>query len=110
MQKYLGMLEDKIQWIAIGLGALFALYMTYSYVLRPPAEVTIGNETLGPGEIDDYTVSKVVSDFQSKIDSTEKVNLEVPKHVQRFKDQMGWKESAPLQDYSIVYASQPKDV
>ena len=48
MQKVTAFLEQHVQWIAIGLGALFCLYMIYGYVITPPAVAELDlNPVLG---------------------------------------------------------------
>ena len=96
MQKVTAFLEQHVQWIAIGLGALFCLYMTYSYVITPPAEVTIGSETYGPSEIDPYTAENVVAKLQSAMQNNAKIKMEVPQYVQAFQDTMTWKSAQPV--------------
>lgn len=54
MQKVLAFLEKHVQWVAIGLGAVYLLWMVYSYVLNSPSRVTIGDSTLSPGQVDEY--------------------------------------------------------
>jgi hypothetical protein len=46
MQKVVELLEKHVQWVALGLGVVWLLLMTWTYVINPPAEVTIGSETL----------------------------------------------------------------
>lgn len=41
MQKTLDILEKNVQWIVLGLGALFLAWAAYAYVLTPPATVKI---------------------------------------------------------------------
>ena len=51
MQKTLDILERNVQWIALGLGGIFLLWSVYSYVITPPAVVTINNKKVGPGDV-----------------------------------------------------------
>ncbi len=52
MQKYLKMLEDQVQWIAIGIGGLFFVWMLWSYVLQTPVSVMVAGKPVAPGEVD----------------------------------------------------------
>src|SRR5688500_2538847 len=97
MQKVTAFLEQHVQWVAIALGALFVLYMTYSYVITPPAEVTIGSESYGPSEIDPYTAETVATKLQAAMSNTSKIKMEVPQYVQAFQDTMTWKGAKPVE-------------
>src|SRR5579871_2965652 len=41
MQKALALLEQHVQWLALGIAVLFFGYCVYSYVITPPAEQTV---------------------------------------------------------------------
>src|SRR5947209_7214973 len=69
MQKYLDILERNVQWIALGLGAVFLLWMVYANVVEPPVYVQIGNQKLTAGEIADYTLKNPVRTLQQQMDS-----------------------------------------
>src|SRR5688572_17222951 len=97
MQKVTAFLEQHVQWVAIALGALFVLYMTYSYVITPPAEVTIGSDSYGPSEIDPHTAETVVAKLQSAMTNNAKIKMEVPQYVQAFQDTMTWKNAKPVE-------------
>src|SRR3954463_9265787 len=55
MKKYLPYLERYVQWVALGLGALFVLYMVYGYVITPPVSATVGNKVVDLGNVDHVT-------------------------------------------------------
>ena len=96
MQKVTAFLEQHVQWVAIGLGALFCLYMIYAYVITPPAEVMIGNESFGPSEVDPHTAETVATKLRSAMSNTAKIKMEVPQYVQGFQDTMTWKGAKPV--------------
>jgi hypothetical protein len=52
MEKALAILEQHVQWLALGLGVLFLALMVNSYVLQDPVTVQLGGQTVKPGEID----------------------------------------------------------
>src|SRR4051812_10566663 len=110
MQKVTAFLEQHIQWIAIGLGALFVLFMTYSYVITPPAQVTIGNETFGPSEVDPHTADAVVGKLQSAMQNSQKIKMEVPQYVQAFQNTMTWQGAKPVQLSGLMDPSLRLDV
>ena len=60
MQKVVAILEQHVQWIAIGPRGAVRPVHDLGYVITPPAQVTIGSESYGPGEVDPHTVETVV--------------------------------------------------
>lgn len=110
MQKVTAFLEQHLQWIAIGLGALFCLYMTYSYVITPPAEAPIGSVTYGPSEIDPYTAENVAQKLQTAMQNSAKIRMEVPQYVQAFQDAMTWKNAEPVQLAGMIDPAYSLDV
>src|SRR6218665_403554 len=96
MQKIVDILEQHVQWIAIGLGALFVLFMTWTYVLNPVAGVESGQEKLGPGEVDAYTVQHVGTALKSAMEDNAKLNITTPKYVQNFQQAMDWSWLKPV--------------
>src|SRR5688500_16986600 len=97
MQKYLDILERHVQWIAIGLGALFVLYMTYAYVLNPPAQVEISGENYGPGEVDPHTQETVGQQLKGAIESGGKISAPVPDYIAIFRARMDQKDVKPME-------------
>ena len=110
MQKVTEFLEQHVQWIAIGLGALFCLYMTWSYVITPPAEVTIGNDTFGPADIDPHTADTVANQLTSAMQNTRSIQMKVPEYVQAFQNEMTWQNAEPIQLPSMIDGALALDV
>jgi hypothetical protein len=54
MQKVVKFLEAYVQWLALGLGALWLLWVGYAYWATKPVAVEINQVNYGPSEIDDY--------------------------------------------------------
>src|SRR3954462_11509562 len=93
MQKVTEWLEKNVQWIAIGIGGLFMLYMIWLYVLSPVAEVKIGQDNLGPGEVDSYTWTHIGKELEQKIQENTKLPTTVPSYVASFRDTMSWSKA-----------------
>lgn len=70
MKKYLPMLEQNVQWIALGIGAMFLLYMVWANVLTAPADVELNGEMLSPAKVDEQIISLVINDLEGKVNST----------------------------------------
>src|SRR6185312_10345016 len=89
MQKTLDILEKNVQWFALGLGGIFLLWVVWSYVITPPATVTMDRKTFGPGEVAEYTANGPVRDIQNQIDSEKQVApIQVADVVGPWKTQM----------------------
>lgn len=110
MQKVVEFLEKYVQWVAIGLGALFVLFMVYTYVLNPPATVELGGTTRTPGEVDPYTLENVGKQLESAMSDRGKINLTVPTYVQAFRDSMGWQNAPKVALAALGSGSQTLDV
>src|SRR4051794_33246418 len=56
MEKVMNILEKYAQWFALGIGALFLIYMVYAYVVNPPVTVKVDPTSgeLLPGQVDPY--------------------------------------------------------
>ncbi|HZZ43552.1 MAG TPA: hypothetical protein VFE58_11495 [Tepidisphaeraceae bacterium] len=67
MKKYLPYLEQYVQWIALGLGALFVFWMVYAYVLTPPVTQTVGSTKVDLGDIDHVTREGPAKDLDTAI-------------------------------------------
>ncbi|QOV89275.1 hypothetical protein [Humisphaera borealis] len=52
MDKILPILEKYVEWIALGIGALFMALMGYSYAVKSPVSVPLGTEQLAPSAVD----------------------------------------------------------
>lgn len=76
MNKFLELLEQHCQWIAIGIGGLFLAWMLYASVLVNPAAVQNSkkpDELLTPGEIDRDVKKDFADPLQRQIDDTRPV-------------------------------------
>lgn len=109
MQKVIDLLEQKVEWIAIGLGFLFMLFMVWSYVLQPPAVVSVGGENLTAGEVDPYTLEHAGKQLESAMTEGGAINIPVPTYVQAFKDVMDQK-TLPVAELPVVFDSKTQDV
>src|SRR5437773_11618647 len=80
MKKVLDFLEKNVQWLAIALGAVYLLWMVYSYVLNSPVKVTgVAPEPLAPGEVDDYIKNNNGDKLAAKMSGNDsRVQFETP--------------------------------
>jgi hypothetical protein len=77
MQKALDLLEKNVQFIALGLGALFLLLMAYSYLLTPPVTVKVGAKELQAGEVDEQVKKVSVAEINRVIQPQPRVQFDV---------------------------------
>jgi hypothetical protein len=54
MDKVKDFLEKHVQWIALAVGGLVLMWSLSTYVFTGGVRVTVGNEELGPGEVDPF--------------------------------------------------------
>lgn len=66
MQKVVKFLEAYVQWVALGLGILWVLWMGYSYWASNPVVADINNEKVAPGEIEDTLLASTPIDGLDK--------------------------------------------
>lgn len=52
MQKWLGILEKNVEWMALGLAGLWVLWVAWSYWVTPPVVKLVDNKPQTPGQID----------------------------------------------------------
>src|SRR5215475_12462416 len=103
MKKVLAFLEQNVQWFAVALGALYLLFMVYTYVFQSPVHVEVGGEKLGPGDIDKYISDHPVQVLSSKmIDPKEPLALQKPEWLKEFKAAMDFSTQKPAE-----FASKP---
>ncbi len=97
MQKVLDFLEKNVQWIAVGLGGLFLLYIVYAYLLLPPVSTDLrtrgGEQTATLGTIDQYTLDGPAHDLQKAMDNHQPIQIPVTKFSQQFVSAMNWADS-----------------
>lgn len=81
MEKHLKTLEQNVQWIAVGLGAVYLLWMVYAYVITPPVTVKLGNgataAALTPGDVDDTIAKKDAEPLKIAMSRSDTLDIKV---------------------------------
>src|ERR1700743_3829641 len=96
MQKYLKILEQHVQWIALGLGALCLFLIIWSYVVKPPVVVKLGTTSAQPGEVFETIAKGPISSLSSGINKpNDDVHIDVPDLITPWKDTIGISEIPP---------------
>src|SRR5687767_2326311 len=84
MQKQVNFFERHVQWFAVGLGALFLLFMVFRYVVSSPITVTVGGKELSPGEVDEVTLAGPVEELKRAIANPTVPKITQPDYVPEF--------------------------
>ncbi len=97
MKKFLDLLEQHCQWIAVGLGGLFVLLMLWSYLpgVSNPVTVDLGGTPRTPLEVESVIKSEGADPVVALMDAGGKLNLPVPQFTQAFIDTIGAKPTSP---------------
>src|SRR3954468_2340181 len=81
MQKVTEFLEKYVQWVALGLGGLYLLWMVYVNFLGPsPVTVQVpgADSPLPPGQVDEYVRDGIASKLKSRMDEAKPIKINVP--------------------------------
>jgi hypothetical protein len=102
MQKTLDFLEQNVQWLALGLAAVFFGFCVWAYVITPPAVVTASGskEPLTPANIDEVIHNGPVQEIERSRNGMLEVAIAVPDVVKPWQAQMtAPKMTALTRDY-----------
>lgn len=96
MKKLLDLLEQKLQWIALGLGVVYVLYMAWAYLVSPPVKVELsGGREVGPGDVDTVIHEEIASDLDRRMSGGSAPKIEVPSPLATFVETVEYKGQAP---------------
>src|SRR6516165_3348594 len=82
MQKIVAILEKNVEWIALGLGGLFFLFMIYTYIVQKPVTSNVGSTVVTPGEVDPTIANGPAKDLSTKMQNTNVPKMVVKNFVQ----------------------------
>src|SRR5436190_1955366 len=100
MKKLTEFLEKNLQWLAIGAGALYLLWMVYSFLLTNSAwQVTVAGEPKSPGEVDE-AVARIADDLKTKMEKGPKIDIKVP----NFESAIDLRPKK-MPDYAVAWAN-----
>lgn len=77
MNKVVSFLEKHVQWVALGLGALFMLYMLYGYVLQNPVTTQVAGNAVDLGNIDRVTLEGPARQLEAAMRNDAVINIPV---------------------------------
>ncbi len=107
MQKVLGILEQYVEFIVLGLGALFLVFMAWSYLVQTPVTIPVGAQSLRPGDIDNATVHGPVEQLEQQEASAHPPKVVVPDFTADIRKRLDTEEPAPLQ--VALFTAMPGD-
>src|SRR5690348_12858484 len=94
LKKYL---EDYSEWVALGAGALFVLFVVWSNVVTPPIQATIpGGKMVTPGNVDQVTYDGPATNLQHAMATTDVPPMPVEPFAERFKEMIEGKEQTTV--------------
>ena len=84
MKKLTEFIEKHVQWLVLGLGVCYLLYMAWAYLVFPPVKVTgIGPDPLSPGDIDQHIYNDIAAPLEGKMKEGKppKISWNAPKSL-----------------------------
>lgn len=73
MKKIVDLLEQHVQWIAIGIGVLYLAFTIWSYVINNPVTTQVRGSTVDLGTVDQTILDSAGRPLQQAIESTDTV-------------------------------------
>jgi uncharacterized membrane protein YgcG len=84
MKKVLNLLEQHVQWLAVGLGAAWVLWMAWSYWVKSPSAVVVNGTLTSPGRVDEIVAKGPAASLQAKMSDPRTPNIRMPQFVPEF--------------------------
>lgn len=91
MKKVVAFLEQYAEWLALGVAAIFFLFVVWGFVINPTAvKVKVAQEELMPGDVDTTVNDKAITRLQSAMESkADGLVMVVPDFAKQFELTMG---------------------
>lgn len=93
MQKITALLEQYVEWVALGIGGLFLLMMVFMYVLQTPVSDKVGERTVTLASVESEVNSQSASLLETAMNDTRVPTAEVPPYGAQFVDHMSLKDA-----------------
>src|SRR5687768_9332628 len=108
MQKVVAFLEKYAEWVALGISALFLLFIVYSYVLSPDAlRVDVGSEKLLPGDVDPAIAARDAKALQAAVDAPAEIQFPMRDFTKEFELAMGPQRRMMEPQYLVTLSPLP---
>src|SRR5438552_6130784 len=104
MRKVLDFLEKNVQWLAIGLGCVYLLWMVWSYVINPQVKVSgvDPQHPLAPGAVDEYIAEHNASKLDESMKRERPAQFAAPEFSKMLAEVLNPK---PVPDLPLAYNS-----
>jgi hypothetical protein len=67
MKKVVEFLEQYVEWVVLGLAAVWILWIAWGYVINTPVTVTLNGKAVAAGEVDSIVNDQYAKPLQSAI-------------------------------------------
>lgn len=92
MQKLLDILEQYVEWIALGVAALFLLFVVVVYLIGTPVSGKVGEETVTLSNVDDYIYDTSAAGLESAMQHNALPQATIEPYARRFGELMELKQ------------------
>jgi hypothetical protein len=96
MQKVVAILEQYVEFIVLGIGAIFLVFMAWTYLAKTPVEVSVGGQEMRPGEIDAATVKGPLDLLERSMANSHPPKVAVPNFTEVFIRSLNTPEPEPF--------------
>ena len=101
MDKVTAFLEKNVEWVAMGIGGLFLLFVAWTYGVNNPAPIEIGGEVYTPASVDNK-VEEVSRQLEEKLADKRIPRIAVENVADRFVG--AFKSANPGADQKLAVA------
>lgn len=109
MQKFLKIAEQHVQWLALGLGALYLLFMGWSYGYQSDITVALGpQKSVEPGEIDATIAKGPIAELERQIDNQTPITITPPNVVANWTKRVS--DPSDVHLYASVFTGDPNNL
>ena len=110
MKKVLDLLEEHVQWLMVGIAALFLGWAVWSYLVSPSWATVERNSSLyAGGQLDEATKEGPAAALEQKMRSNSTVEIKVPELAGQFAQQLAASGGASLPDKWVVVPARPPE-
>lgn len=95
MSKAVELLEKNVQYITLGLGGVFVLFMGYRYIYQSPSRELDGS-TFSAGQLDPHVAERFVPELEGKMNASGRPEIALPTFVGPFRDAFAGPTTNPV--------------
>ncbi|MFN4242997.1 MAG: hypothetical protein ACK4PI_07140 [Tepidisphaerales bacterium] len=95
MSKPIELIEKNVQYVTLGLGGAFVLFMAYRYVINTPT-VEVGGRSLSAGQVDPYIADNLLPQLESRMNAGGRPEIALPTFDADFRAAFAGPQGRPL--------------